>query len=68
MLRGSGLNLKICNYIRDVCCSCFFRGNNEETSVLVLLKVTLSDPENVPLHHGNDIAAGTGFAMGRARY
>lgn len=35
---------------------------------LVLMKVMLSDPGNVPLHHGNDIAVGTGFAMGCARY
>lgn len=33
-----------------------------------LLKVMLSDPGNMPLHHGNDIAVGIGFAMGCARY
>lgn len=31
----------------------------EKSSSLVLLKVRLSDPANVPLHHGNDIAVGT---------
>lgn len=31
----------------------------EKSTSLVLLKVRLSDPENTPLQHGNDIALGT---------